>query len=396
MGKFHPAQAAYQADPYPYLARLRCTERGYYSPEMQGYILTRYEDCAAVLKDDEHFSSDPATSTGGMGDSVREARTRTALGDTPILANTDGDTHDRLRRVLAEAFRPANVNDLQAPMAQLAGNLLASVRCGEPFEVMETLAQPMPVIVLLNFLGIPPAYQDVFRACVVAVMRGRMEADHSAEAARVASEALEVLRRMLSDACAEDPAGVLGRLHDAVGGGDLSEDEMVMLLVHVATAGNAATAFAIGGGLLALARNPGAWAVLRETPELVPMAVEECFRYDCPTHITERFTKAGAEVGGRRLPPGRTVHLVLGAANRDPAAFPNPDTFELGRRRGHQLAFGLGPHFCLGGALARLEIGAAFNAMLERFEDLEVVPNGYIPGGTLYLRGPRRLMVKAG
>jgi pimeloyl-[acyl-carrier protein] synthase len=182
-------------------------------------------------------------------------------------------------------------------------------------------------------------------------------------------------------------------LNAAVANGELNEDEMLMLLVHVATAGNAATAFAIGNALLAFANHPGAWSELRADPTLISSAIEECLRFDSPTHITTRFALDGAEVDGRRIPRGRCVHLVISAANRDPDAYPDPDCFDIARKQERHAAFGLGAHFCLGATLGRLDMEVALSTLLERFARLDLAPNGYEPGGTLHLRGPRKLML---
>jgi cytochrome P450 len=393
VGKFHPLQPAYLADPYPYLARLRETEPVLYSPDLQGYVLTRYRDCAAVLRDDVHFSSDPGLESGGLGESVRKARACAPLGETAILANSDGPVHMRLRAVLAEAFRARSVIAWREPFQEIASSLVDGIEPGRPSDVMKLIAEPLPVIVLLEFLGIPTAERDTFRRCVVAIMRGRMDGDRAPQAVLEAQKATQELRTCVAERCSGAPGSVVSTLNAAVENGDLSGDEMLMLLVHVATAGNAATAFAIGNALLAFANHPTAWAHLRNNLQLIPSAIEECLRFDSPTHITTRFALQDAEVDGRRIPRGRAVHLVISAANRDPDAFPDPDCFDIARKQERQAAFGLGAHFCLGATLGRLEMEMALSTLLERVATLDLAPNGYEPGGTLHLRGPRKLLL---
>ena len=390
MGKFHPLQPAYLADPYPYLARLRATEPLYYSPEMQGYILTRYEHCAAVLRDDEHFSSDPEVECGGIGDSVRRARARAPLGDAPILANCDGETHRRLRAVLAGAFRARTVAADREQIERFVGQAVAAMAPGKPVELMKQLAEPAPLVVLLEYLGVPPAERSAFRECVVGIMRARMDGETAVRDAE-SHPALRQLRAVVSRSA--ESSGVLAELAAVASEGSLSEGEMLMLLVHVATAGNAATAFGIGNALLAFATHPEQWAALRADRNLLPAAIEECLRFDSPTHVTSRYALPGAMLGEKRIPPGRALHVVVSAAHRDPAAFEDPDVFDIRRARERQLAFGLGPHVCLGAALGRLDLEVVLTALLERFEALPLASNGYEPGGTLLLRGPRRLTV---
>lgn len=395
MGTFHPFQNAYRADPYPYLDRLRLAEPLHYSPELQGFVLTRYNDCAAVLRDDEHFLSDPAVATNGMGDSVRQARRCAALGATPILANSDGAVHSRMRATLAQAFSPRAVEAQASAVAASVERLLDTVEPGRPTEIMSAIAEPLPVDVLLRFIGIAPECHDPFRASVVAMMRGRMDADRSSEAAQESFAALRILGHVFDRSLEEPEESLLKRLDSSVHGGAISAEEMVMLVTHVATAGNAATAFAIGNLLLTLSTRPDAWARLRREPELVPAAVEECLRFESPTHITTRFAAEGAEINGKHIAAGRAVHLVIAAANRDPETFPEPGEFNLDRKDSRQLAFGLGDHFCLGAPLARLELQTLLGAMLRRYSSLEPVAGGYAPGGTLLLRGPRRLSLIA-
>lgn len=391
MGTFHPFQTAYRADPYPYLDRLRESDPYHYSPELQGFVLTRYQHCAEVLRDDEHFLSDPGVATNGMGDSVRQARRCAALGDTPILANSDGATHSRMRATLAQAFSPRALETQAPAIHETVERLLERFEPGKPVEVMSTVAEVLPVEVLLRFIGIAGECRDPFRACVVAMMRGRMDADRSREAAEESYAALRMLGHVF-DRSLDDPGeSLLRRLDASVNEGAISAPEMVMLVTHVATAGNAATAFGIGNMLLTLSSRPGDWERLRADPGLIPAAVEECLRFECPTHITTRFADEGARVGEKQIAAGRAVHLVVAAANRDPEAFPNPDQFDLDRKGERQLAFGRGGHFCLGAPLARIEMQTVLAAMLRRFSSLEVVPGCTTPGGTLLLRGPQRL-----
>ncbi len=359
---------------------------------MQGWVLTRYVDCERVLADPQTFSSDPTCQGGGFGEFVRAARATAALGDAPILANTDPPEHGRLRTPVLGAFAPSHVEPRRAFLADTVGHLLEPVESGRPGDLMKILAEPLPLIALLDYIGVPIEAREMFRACVVAIMAARMagaERGPGPETSRAAAERLRELAREFSD---ESP--ILSRLRGAVDDGIISEDEMLMLVVHIATAGNAATAFAIGSGLLTLSRQPDAWAELRENPELVPGAVLEMLRYDSPTHVTTRFAVANAEIRGRRIKPGQAVHLVVASANRDHDAFPDADTFDVRRKVSRQASFGLGAHFCLGAPLGRLEMEVAFTEMLRRFERIEILPGGYEPGGTLFLRGPRRLIVK--
>jgi cytochrome P450 len=193
----------------------------------------------------------------------------------------------------------------------------------------------------------------------------------------------------------ESPGGVIGELLQAERAGQISFDDLVMLVIHVSLAGNGPTAYAIGNAMLALASHPDQYAALREDVGLVRGAVEECLRFDTPTHVVHRFVTAPTELGGRKLRTGDIVAVVVGAANRDPARFPDPDTFDIRRETAGQLAFGHGIHFCLGAPLARLELAALLTVLCERFATLELVPGGLQRGDTFLLRGPSRLALIA-
>jgi cytochrome P450 len=175
--------------------------------------------------------------------------------------------------------------------------------------------------------------------------------------------------------------------------GQLTFDELVMLVIHISFAGNGPLAYAIGNSLLALANHQAQLTALRNDRRLLRGAVEECLRFDTPTHLVHRFVTAPVELGGRKLRPGETVAVVIGAANRDPARFLDPDVFDVTRDATGQLAFGHGIHFCLGAPLARIELAAVLDAVAARFTSLRVPEGGLQRGDTFLLRGPARLLL---
>ncbi len=166
---------------------------------------------------------------------------------------------------------------------------------------------------------------------------------------------------------------------------------MAMLLIHISLAGNGPTAYALGNIVLNLASHRGALGSLVANPDSVPLAIEELIRFDSPTHMITRFALADTKLGPRSIRAGDTLYTVIGAANRDPAQFPNPDVLELTRTDNRHLSFGLGIHFCLGAPLARLELEVALRALLRRFGAFTIV--SMQRGGTFLLRGPRAITV---
>jgi cytochrome P450 len=182
----------------------------------------------------------------------------------------------------------------------------------------------------------------------------------------------------------------VGELLAAEKSGQVTADEWIVLLVHIAFAGNGPTTYAIGNSLLALARDPGQFAALHDGRAMAG-EVDECLRFDTPTHVVHRFVTADDEMRGRKLRVGDTVAVVVGAANRDPHRFPEPDEFNIAREAGGQLAFGHGIHFCLGAPLARMELAAVLGAVRSRFDALTLAPSGLVRGDTFQLRGPAKL-----
>jgi cytochrome P450 len=165
----------------------------------------------------------------------------------------------------------------------------------------------------------------------------------------------------------------------------------MMLVIHISSSGNGPTACLLGNGLMALARHPGQYETLRTDLGFAARAVEETLRYDSPTHMVGRFAVAEVEVGGRKVRPGETAYVVIGAANRDPAQFDDPDQFDLEREEMRHLSFGQGIHFCLGAPVARLIASTVFSTVARRFARIEVANEGFERGGTMMLRGPRAL-----
>ncbi|HEX6032362.1 MAG TPA: cytochrome P450, partial [Tepidiformaceae bacterium] len=278
--------------------------------------------------------------------------------------------------------------DFRPEVDAMVSDLLRGWQPGEPFEVMRNLAQPLAITAVLAFLGVPPNALATVREWSGAIMAARSGEATGEGAWRAARKAREDLERYLRG---ERPGGVIEVLMEAEAEGQITFDELVVLLIHISFAGNAPTSFAMGNALLALSSHPQEFERLRKDPALAQAAVEEVLRFDTPTHVVHRFVSSPTELGGRKMRAGETVAIVLGAANRDPAKFPRPGVFDIGREVTGQLAFGQGIHFCLGAPLARLELAALLEAVVTRFSRLHVVPGGLQRGDTFLLRGPRLL-----
>ncbi|MBN9493766.1 cytochrome P450 [bacterium] len=366
MAYFNPLRMAYHLDPYPALAQLRREEPVHRSKELNAWVLTAYETCNRVLHDDDTFSSDPIHAGGEMGASIAATRAAVPLGAAPIMGNSDDPVHARIRTIVNRAFVPRVISAIEPRLEDIAGRMLEQ-------------------------LGIPADDRGTFRAGAQAILAARSEGPSRIQAA---SEAHNLMTAMLgrwqqSGDVAE--TSVLGTLLHAADDERLSPDEMLMTLIHIASAGNGPTAFAIGNAVLTIGQHREALARLMEGPEHLPSAVEEALRFDSPTHMISRFARRDADLGGRKIRAGDMAYVVIGAANRDPDRFPDADTFDTARTDNRHLSFGIATHFCLGAPLARLMIATALSAVMGSFGRYRLLEAQR--GGTLLLRGPGKLVI---
>jgi len=394
MAYYNPVRPAYIEDPYPSLAQLRRQEPVHHSPDLNGWVLTTYELCDRVLHDDAAFSSDPVHARGGMGDSVAAKRAAAPLGSAPILGNSDPPDHTRLRAIVNRAFVPRAMDATRPAIEALAARLLEPVG-DDGLEVMSGLSEQLVIGSVLHHLGIPEADRPLFRECGSAIMRARAEGAEAIPAAEVAYQRLEAMLERWQTEESPEPGSVLGTLIEAAKAGErITAGEMLMLLIHISLAGNGPTAYAIGNAVLHLAQNPEALSTLAADRGAIPAAVEELLRFDSATHVVARFATAETKLGARTIRPGETCFAVIGAANRDPARFAEPDTLDIERADNRHLSFGMASHFCLGAPLARMEMAIAINALLDRYGVFRL--KSMQRGGTFLLRGPAKVTISKG
>lgn len=392
---FNPLRPAYLANPYPALALLREREPVMWCTDVDAWVVTRHADALAVLDSEGTFSADPSHASGGRGRATTERRTRVPMGTVPILANSDGAKHAALRTVVARSFTPRTIEAMAPGIDKTVADLMEHVEPNRPFDTMAGLAGPLAVTTVLQVLGIPASDAPRFREAARSLMRVRVEGAADAATAGAALRARAELH-MLLDRWEQDRDGldgVLAVLLDALDEG-VEREEALMLLVHLATAGNSTTAMAIGNAILALATDPDAYDELKNDPTLLLGSVDEFLRFDSPTHVITRWASEQARLGSRTIPRGQSVHVMVGSASRDPEAFDSPDRLDIGRSVPRPLAFGTGVHACLGAALARLEIAAALRALLERYRPGFRVKE-IRRADTYVLRGPGALVIVA-
>ena len=379
--------ADYYANPYPTYHALREHAPVHRLPD-GGYFLSRYADCLAVYKDTGAYSSDKQREFAPKyGDSLLYEHHTTSLvfNDPPL--------HTRVRRIIAGAFTPRAIADMEQPVVALVDGLLDAMAAKGRADLIADLAAAVPVEVIGNLLAVPRAERGPLRDWSLAIL-GALEpvlTDEQRERGeRAVAGFLDYLRRLVAERRARpgDPErDVLTRLiQGEADGARLSEPELLHNIIFILNAGHETTTNLIGNGLYALLEWPEEKARLIARPELIRTAVEEFLRFESSNQLGNRITTRAVELGGVAMPAGTFITLGIGAANRDPAEFPDPDRLDVGRDPNRHLAFGSGAHICAGLNVARLEGRIAIGRFLARFPDFRLAGEP-VRGGRARFRG---------
>ena len=396
MAFFDPTRPSYLANPYPSLAVLRKQEPVHWSSGLKAWVPTRYDECSQVLHDTRRFTADPSLTTGARAEAIAAHRASMPLGSVPHLGNTSGEAHRAVRRLVNPVFSTSPVRVFQPVIQELVAEATAALPASGTFEFMTSFANALPRRVMAALMGCPPGDTERLHAALTAIEVTRSDprsgADRICEAQAATAVAAEVLGPLANGVLPR--ASVLGALMPA-GEGGLSIEEVTSIAAQVASVGADPTTGALANSMKALAADPEAARALREDPSKMRSAVHELLRYDSPTHIVPRFAVVDTELGGKRIHRGDAVLAMVGAANRDPAVFPNPEELDVERDARRQLGFGQGEHICLGAPLALLILELALNALLAHFDQIEIAaPADY--GPSVQLRVPDRLILRCG
>ena len=391
---FNPLLPEFHADPYPFYRRLREEDPVHQSP-LGFWVLTRYEDCVMALRD-PRFGREAFAQllTAVYGDG-------TETGSLPrSMLFRDPPDHTRLRALVSKAFTPRVIDQMREHIQEIVDHLLDRVQASGEMDVIGDLAYPLPVRVICEMLGVPLGDHEAIREWSADIARSLdaigLPSDASiVERGRVARRAIGDYFRALVPRRRGNPQNDLltGLIAAEEQGDKLSEGEVIAMCVLLFIAGHETTVNLIGNGLLALLRHPDQLALLRQDLALVPGAVEELLRYDSPVQRTARMTTEEVEIGGRRIAKGAMVVTAIGAANRDPAQFTDPDRLDVTRRDVRHVSFGYGIHFCLGAPLARVEGQIALGTLLRRAPRLALAETEPEWRESSVLRGLKRLRV---
>jgi cytochrome P450 len=389
-----------RVDPYPFYHRLRSFDPVHWHEPSNAWLVSRYEDVSAAMRDPRMSSE--------RGARLKARAGREELGPfyamrSSAMLNADPPRHNRLRGLVSKAFTPRAVEAMRPAIQQLVDGFLDEAARQGSFDVMRILAYPLPITVIAQMLGVPPEDRERFKqwSDAVAMLAGNEFVGLGPEVFDRAwhsyMELADYFRAIVERVRNNPGANLLSAMAAAEELGDkLNETELYANAILLLNAGHETTTNLIGNGTLALLRHPDQLRKLREDESLAGIAVEELLRYDSPVQFTSRIAREDLELGGKPITQGQVLLLVLGAANRDPAQFPDPDRLDITRPEIRHASFGFGPHYCLGAPLARLEGQIALVTLVRRFPNLRLEGDPPRYRENFNLRGLEALRVAVG
>jgi cytochrome P450 len=413
--RYSPFSTEVRADPYPVYAALRERAPVHFVPDVGAWAVARHEDVERVLTQPELFSSDAMrtmfVSQRPTADPSRDAATMermmaiaSALPFTVEemvrarnLISTDPPEHEVMRKIVSRGFTPRRIAAYERRVREVVRRCMARLDEGGDFDVVRDLAVPVPTVIIAEMLGVEPERHEDFRRWSDMVIsqatgsrRGRSYAETGyVEVIRELSLYLLAIIERRRRAPAEDLVTTLVAAQE--GDGTLTPMEVVTFTILLLVAGNETTTNLIGNAVAALLAHPEQLARAHAHPELIPAIVEETLRWEGPIQFLFRRARREVTLAGTRLPENAIVMPLLGSANRDERVFPRAHLFDPDRDPSGTLAFGLGVHYCLGAALARLEARLALEAMLAELPGLRRTETAVEPIDSFLIRGPRRL-----
>ena len=386
------------ADPYPLYERLRREDPVYWDPYLHSWIVTRYADVIRVLHDFSAARTPTPEQLSAIGLAKLTPLARVMVKQMLFL---DPPSHSRIRGLAACAFTPARVAALRNRIQQLADKLLDAVAPSGRMDVLADFAEPLPAIVTSELFGVSAEFALQLKtwSAKFAEILGNFQ--HNADRIPSMLDTIENLTEFFRKSVGEQkekpcPGLVHSLVKAEVDGDRLTEEEIIANCIITLVGGLETTTNLIGNGVLTLLRHPEEMQRLRSDPSLIVSAVEELLRYESPSQHTARLAPADVTLGGKNLRKRQAVIAVMGAGNRDPERFPDPDRLDLARQDNRHLAFGWAAHFCFGAPLARLEGQVAFATLLNRFPHLTLEAQPIVWRENLGLRGLKALHVTLG
>lgn len=392
---YHLLDPEVLADPYPLYHRLRSEDPVHWDPFLHAWVVTSYAEVITVF---QRFSAKRTPTPEqlralGMADLAPLAQVMVRQ-----MLFLDPPDHARVRSLASKAFTPARVAVLRSHIQDITNSLLEAVQATGEMDVLADLAYPLPAIVTAEMLGVPTSdwRQLTAWSADFAQVLGNFQhnPDFAQKALRSLTEMVAYFQAAVREQRAHPREGLISAfLTTEIDGDRLSEEEVVANTIVTMVGGQETTTNLIGNGILTLLRHPDQLEKLRADLSLLPSAVEELLRYESPSQHTARLAPHDVELGGKQIRQRQAVIAVMGAANRDPERFLDPDRLDICRQDNRHVAFAWASHFCFGAPLARIEGQVAFEAVLRRLPNLRLKPGPIAWRENLGLRGLKALHV---
>ena len=392
---YHLLDQEVLANPYPLYQRLRTEDPVHWDPFLHAWVVTRYADVITVF---QHFSANRTPTPEQLTALGLSSLTPLAQVMVRQMLFLDPPAHGRVRGLASKAFTPRRVEVLRSHIQDITNSLLDAVQDKGSMDVIADLAYPLPAIVTAEMLGVPTSDWRQLTAWSADFAQVLGNFQHNPERApqviRSLQEMIAYFRAAIQDHREHPRDDLINALLTAeVDGDHLTEDEVIANTIVTMVGGQETTTNLIGNGLLSLLRHRDQLEKLKADFSLVPSAVEELLRYESPSQQTARLAPEDVELGGKHIRKRQAVIAVMGAANRDPERFPDPDRLDICRQDNRHVAFAWASHFCFGAPLARIEGQITFETVLRRMPNLQLNTETVIWRENLGLRGLIRLPV---
>ena len=386
---YHLLEPEVLANPYPLYHRLRSEDPVHWDPFLHAWVVTRYADVVTVF---QRFLANRTPTPEQLRAMGLEKLTPLAQVMVRQMLFLDQPNHGRVRGLASKAFTPRRVEVLRSHIKEITESLLDKVQDNGHMDVIADLAYPLPAIVTAEMLGVPTSDWQQLTAWSADFAQVLGNFQHTPESAPRVIKSLEEMvvyfRAAVQEVARKPREGLISALLTAEIEGDrLSEEEVIANTIVTMVGGQETTTNLIGNGMLSLLRHRDQLEKLREDLSLIPSAVEELLRYESPSQHTARLAPEDVELGGKNIRKRQAVIAVMGAANRDPERFPEPDRLDICRQENRHVAFAWGAHFCFGAPLARIEGQTAFEAILRRMPGVQLATEQVTWRENLGLRG---------
>jgi hypothetical protein len=396
---YNPSHPEVLADPFPLYSRMRDEDPVHWCAPLKAWVVTRYDDVRAICLDPAmssdrlrpFFAKLPSAEAGRIAELIRYLTLWMVFRDPP--------DHTRLRRLASKVFHVRSMHALRPNIEALTGWLLERAGEREAIDFIDDFAGPLPGLVIMDMLGVPreelATVKRLSDEMALFIGSARQSAEKYARAVAATRDMAALFRQLIAERRGkprDDLLSELVRLEDE--GDRLTEDELVATCILLLFAGHETTTHHLANGLLALLRFPAEAQRLRREPRLAPAAVEELLRYDGPIGAQVRIVQRAHELHGKTLKQGDRVFILMNSANRDPRAYPDPDSVQLDRNGPAHLTFGFGAHICLGFPLARLEGQVALPAVLQRWRKIELATDRLEWIDSMVLRGMKAMPLR--